>query len=113
MGAAEHPGFLDPRELVDAVLDLLREELEPRHEDDGLLPALEGEGARPVEPANVARHEPAIPRDPFSQLPRPVVRGEQTVAPHGYLAQPARRPTPALVGADGDLLAGNGPPPGA
>ena len=52
MGAAEHPGFLDPRELVDAVLDLLREELEPRHEDDGLLPALEGESARPVDPAD-------------------------------------------------------------
>src|SRR6266436_5955721 len=40
VGPAEHAGLLDARELVDAVLDFLGEELQARDEDHRLLPAL-------------------------------------------------------------------------
>src|SRR5881628_2499184 len=74
---AEHSGVLDAPELVDAVLDFLREEFEPRHEHDGLFPALEVKGARLIQPAEVARQEPAVTRNLLAKLPRRIVRGEE------------------------------------
>src|SRR5262245_64870081 len=108
VGLAEHPGFLDPRELVDAVLDFFRKEFQPGHEDDGLLPALEVEAARLVAPADIPGQEPAVAALLLATLPGCVIRREQSVAPDGNLSDPPRRQMLAFVGHDGDLVAGNG-----
>jgi hypothetical protein len=69
MRSTEHAGLHDPRKLVDAALDFLREELEPRDEDDGLSATVEVQSAGRIQPADVAGQEPAVPGDLLATLP--------------------------------------------
>jgi len=105
---AEHSRFLDPRELRDALLDFLREELEPRHEDDSFLAALEVHGARLIARADVTGQEPAVPGDLFAKPPGHIVRREEAVPPHRDLPKRPRVLAHPLVGEHGDLVAGHG-----
>ena len=84
---AEDARFLDAQELVDAVLDFLGKELQPGDHDEGFLPALEVERARPVQKAEVAGEEPVVHGDLPAKSPRRVVGGEESVTPHRDLAQ--------------------------
>src|SRR5262249_50403209 len=107
--AAEDARLRDARKTVDALLDFLGKELEPGDEDDSCPPAFEVERPRLVEPADVARQEPAVPRDLLAQSPRRVVRGEETASLHRNLAHRPRMLPRALAGEHRDLVAGNGP----
>src|SRR5687767_1272 len=97
MWRAEHPGLLDPRELVDALLHFLGEKLEPRDEDDRLLAALKKKRAVLVEAPDVPREKPAVARDLLAKPPGRVVRGEETLAPHAdFPRRPGRQPLPRV-----------------
>src|SRR5688500_14393195 len=104
MRRPEHARLRDAGELVDARLDFLRKELEPGHEDDGLLPAVQEQRAV-VELADVAREKPAVTRDLLAKPPGLVVGGEEAGAPHADLARRAGAQALAVVGEHGDLVA--------
>src|SRR5262249_52953299 len=63
VGPAEPALFFAARDLVDALLLSPGKNLEPAHEDAGLLPPLKGRAARLVQEAEVAREEPAVAHD--------------------------------------------------